>query len=537
MSSTTHVAKEINVDRQRALGIYYTPSSVAKILASWAIQTPSDTVLEPSFGGCALLSSAIERLQELHAKNPESQFLGFDVDPEAFVHLKGLFAKRDLSSSFFKSDFLLSTPSSFKVTAVIANPPFVSYHRMDKAQREIVSDWREKNSPRFPLTASLWAYFLVHAMSFLKKDGRMAFVLPSAAVSSDYAKHVIKAVSEKFRRIRIFQVQQQFFSDSGADERAVIMLAEGFQSSQGSQPLYFSALDIEDLQSSIDQKNESSVSPKNFEEANLIVQKLKEAGLCIQLGEVGSVAIGEVIGDTKYLAKPLADWKLLGIARDHLKPLLTRTRQAKGLTLSDRDLLDPHFPYLFHPKTARAQAVAAYLEKYPLAKREANATFSKRMHWYLASYETTADAFIGSLCHDSPKIISNTGKLSCANGLYKITTIKKSWNALLVAASVSSIFRWSAECHSRPMGAGAMKLEPSDVRKLLLPSISEKLSTSGEQLLKSLDDKIRNGKLTEAIDIADQVLFLQTNILTTVELEIIKTSLAHLQQRRKKKVQ
>lgn len=95
---------------------------------------------------------------------------------------------------------------------------------MNGVQRDIVRAWRDRNSPSFPMTASLWAYFLVHVLSFLKPNGRIAFVLPSAATSADYAKPIIAALCERFARVAISRVNEQLFIQAGADERTVILL-------------------------------------------------------------------------------------------------------------------------------------------------------------------------------------------------------------------------------------------------------------------------------------------------------------------------
>src|SRR5229473_3431623 len=94
--------KSVNgvADRHPALDIYYTPNRVAEILARWAIRDENDTVLEPSFGGCALLEAAIARLLAVGCAEPGAQLSGFDVDPGAFAHLNTALAHRDGHANF-----------------------------------------------------------------------------------------------------------------------------------------------------------------------------------------------------------------------------------------------------------------------------------------------------------------------------------------------------------------------------------------------------------------------------------------------------
>lgn len=73
---------------KRTNGIYYTPAEVSKALSEWAIASPEDRVLDPSFGGCCFLVSSHDRLRFLGARNPSAALFGCDTDPAAFEALR-----------------------------------------------------------------------------------------------------------------------------------------------------------------------------------------------------------------------------------------------------------------------------------------------------------------------------------------------------------------------------------------------------------------------------------------------------------------
>ena len=124
-------------ERRRALGIYYTPPEAAKILARWVIRSPNETVLEPSFGGCAMLSAAVSALRSLGNDRPSRQLYGYDIDGIAFEHLAQI-GIDNTEGHFKRQDFLRSNAGELRVDAVLANPPFVSYHRQNEAQADQV---------------------------------------------------------------------------------------------------------------------------------------------------------------------------------------------------------------------------------------------------------------------------------------------------------------------------------------------------------------------------------------------------------------
>jgi len=159
-----------------------------------------------------------------------------------------------------------------------------------------------------------------------------------------------------------------------------------------------------------------------------------------------------------------------------------------------------------------------------------NRTFAKRKPWYSVSYDRTASAFIGSMAHRSPKIAWNAAGVSCTNGLYKLFRKNgTSWRSLLPAASLTTVFKFSAEMQARVLGSGALKLEPSDVRKLLIPTLPPSLERAAAQVLVSrLDTLVRQGENESATRLADNLFYLSTGILNSSELNMIRNRLREL---------
>lgn len=531
-------------ERRRSLGIYYTPESAARLLATWAIRDPSDTLLEPSFGGCAILQAALWRLHQLGCNQPATQLLGFDVDPAAFTHLKQLLKDASHLGQFSQLDFLHSNHDKYRhVSTVIANPPFVSYHRMDARQRETILRWRSEHSPSFPKTASLWAYFLVHALSFLRRHGRLAFVLPNAIATSDYAKPLIDLVTRRFARVFLIHVNEQLFIQDGAEERTAILLAEDYQPVEGPPRAAseYKAVSLDELQQIV-----SSLSGQNMDHAQsrsdpaaaiqlLDELRLREA-LCA-FGDVVRVQIGEVVGDTAFFVKTADEWQQLDIKSDYLKPLVTRTRQVSGIKLSESDIAarDSRVPLLLQPPRRQIpKSILRYLETYKPAKRNSNVTFAKRDPWYAVSYDTTAKAFIGSMSHEAPRIVLNLGAASCGNGLYKLSPVKGvRWRGALAAAALSTATQLSAEIKTRTRGGGAMKLEPSDVRALVVPKHYRNLNANeARSLVDKVDALSRAGRKEDAIRLVDETLLLAPGVVTVAQLEALSLQLTELRDSR-----
>lgn len=539
-----HVAS--HTEKRRSLGIYYTPSRIAELLVRWAIRDHTDTVLEPSFGGCALLDAAISRLRSLGSAEPDRQLAGFDVDPEAFVHLTRILPHTAVRKRFIQCDFLSAKPGAGCgfMSAVVSNPPFVSYHRMNSEQRAAVSAWRDLYAPDFPMTASLWAYFLTHAISFLAPGGRIAFVLPASSITSDYSKPILDLLGRTFERVALLRLNEQLFVDLGAEERAVIMLGEGYSTSDPPRRVLNckTVRSITELASAVDEFRDGNQTlgglPTFDQGLQITLDTLRSQGNLCTIGDVATVRIGEVVGDTSFFVKTADEWEELGVGPAHLVPILTRTRQVSGIRMNPCDLTRSKsaVPLLLRSNGTRlTKHVAQYLAGYPDDVRAANCTFGKRDPWYRVSYDSGANAFIGSLSHYAPRVVLNTLKVSCANGLYKLTAAKGvyKWRDGFAAAALSTVTQLSAELLARARGAGALKLEPRDVTRLLLPTAYQHLdSEASGELVDRCDALLRSGKFKAARDLVDQMLVISNSILTRSQLHDLQVKLAIIRNER-----
>jgi hypothetical protein len=502
---------------------------------------PEDIVLEPSFGGCTILEAALNRLKYLGCTAPADGMIGFDVDQSAFLHLRQLLGRKSVGH-FSSKDFLSIDGSGFRVDTVIGNPPFVAYHRMDSNQRAAIRGWRAQHHPRFPMTASLWAYFVVHAMSFLKQNGRMAFVLPSAVTSSDYSQPIIRTLAERFAKLTLYKVNEQLFIQAGAEERTVILLADGYRIGESLDGVYTerSIGGIKELADALRESTLGKISVNSLAArsvvkppADSLLRRAISSGDLCEVGSVATIRIGEVTGDTDYFVKPLDSWQELGIGQRHLRPIVTRSRQFAGLGITAKEVsaLYSAIPRMLSPASTRIpKRLQNYLDGYSKKRRLLNKTFIKRNPWYAVSYDASATAFIASMSHESPRIVLNRAGVSCGNGLYKISS-KTAANSLdwLAVASLTSVFRLSAEMHARIRGSGALKLEPSDVARLLVPSptLMRQLSLPNK-LKRRLDELIRLKEFESATREADTAIFTASGLFSTSELQTIRDRLQDL---------
>lgn len=521
--------------RRRSLGIYYTPQHAAELLAEWAIRRADDTVLEPSFGGCALLTAAVSRLTELGSHAPAAQLLGYDIDPAAFVHLRVLLNAPESLANFTLSDFLKVSPGARVADVVLANPPFAAYRQMSTQQRESVRAWRVQYSGGFSMESALWLYFLAHSLQFLKEGGRIAFVLPRSYLASNYAAPVRIRLEHLFRSIRVVEVNERLFRSSGAQERTCLLLADDYSPLGRSFPaqsvhVACETLDHDYLWSDPDLLKTDQQAVRQAAQAS--IDRLNADGKLRPLGDFCRPLIGEVTGDVSFFVKPMSEWQALGIAPSDLTAII------HGSSGGQRVLIhadDPVAAYLLTPLSDDSPAIAGYLSKYPEEMRSRNRTFAKRKPWWRVSCSTDAVGFVPSLHNGYFRLMINDTEIACTNSVYRLSPVGHIADKFAIGlAAMTSIAQLSAELLSRKLGGGALKLEPSDVGQLKLPSSLLMLDASvAKEHLKDVDRLIRAGRLSDANVAADKMLLVDPGLMSAPECESLQLRLSDLRRMRR----
>lgn len=214
-------------ETRKRLGAFYTRPQAAEILAGLAIDRADEKVLDPACGSGTLLVSAYRRKMTAgkvrpHKKLVEEELTGIDIMPFA-AHLAALnltmqspmevtnrtrigignslhLTRGDEISDVarwlrtFGGDVTsvdieepLTKGEVFKIepaNVVIMNPPFTRKERLTSGMKGIqFSVFGEQN---------YWAYFIALADSLLRKNGKIATVLPRDFFRGEYSRAVRK---------------------------------------------------------------------------------------------------------------------------------------------------------------------------------------------------------------------------------------------------------------------------------------------------------------------------------------------------------
>lgn len=241
----------VDPEYRHLLGQHYTREDVVDILVTYAIRNPGDIALDPASGGGSFVRSVYARKHELGESHESALATTWATEITAFaaelttvtlatantnepaayprVLLRDFFEVRPGLTTELEVPGVpgkLKVPQSFD--AVVGNPPYISYRRQtNQAQvlNALAAAPREIRLPRFSGKSDEYAWFLVHATSFLKQGGRLGFIVSSAVLFADYGIPLIRFLARHYRICGVIDsMVERWFID--ADTNTVLLLLE-----------------------------------------------------------------------------------------------------------------------------------------------------------------------------------------------------------------------------------------------------------------------------------------------------------------------
>jgi hypothetical protein len=175
------------------------------------------------------------------------------------------------------------------------------------------------------------------------------------------------------------------------------------------------------------------------------------------------------------------------------------------------------------------------LDTYPIADIAKNKTMDKRQDWQVPQLGSVPDAFFQYMGKYGPRMVLNDGTHYCTNTIHRIffkKRLSQSKRRAICLSLHSSYSQLSAEFEGRQYGSGVLKLEPSEVGRLLFAyndSLVKALSNAWLQLTKEATE---NGweKVVPKIDV-----IVESNCLglaKVLPVEKVRALLSTVRQRR-----
>ena len=516
---------------RKSRGAFFTPPAIADYLASWAVEDdPKARILDPTCGESVFLQAAARELMAVGAdkRHLNHQIFGVDTERESIARSERVFAGDGLSATLMVDDFFeVPAPNQIGcplpgMDAIIGNPPYIRFQKHAGIDRKKSRAAALAQGVRLSGLASSWAALLVHACSFLKKDGRLAMVLPAELLTVGYAEPVRRWLRQRFAAVHLVMFERLQFED--ATERVILVIARGSGGCNA-----FSLLPVEDAS---DLPSLKLFGPSHFTVAPAEAGKWSDLLLsteqrqifkrvrdqhCVSLGTYGSLELGSVTGANSFFTLSEEERSSYGFSEKQLvriSPPGTKHLTGFSFTKRDWDRLreEGESVWMLRPaKMDRSQALRNYLEIGEEAGVPDAYKCRIREPWWRPPAVTPPDLFFTYMSHRYPRLVRNTARVSFLNsmhGLRLASGVPQEMAAALPLLCVNSVTMLGAEIYGRSYGGGVLKMEPREATALPVPS-KNSLRAAYQDLKgdrRRLEASLRQGNWTDVVDRVDDVL-------------------------------
>jgi adenine-specific DNA-methyltransferase len=485
-------------------GSYYTPIELANFLVGLSIKSENEKILDPSFGDGALLLAAYERLKKVGSSNPYSQLYGFEIHEPCKKFIKNKFSSTLNFKNLKVHDFLtVSVVPSKKFSLIIMNPPFIRHHKLHKNLKKIkpVEKWGIKQSR----TSDIWAFFILHSLDFLEKNGSLAAILPWSFIQADYAKSVHEVLMQNFESIEIIVLGRRFFNQ--AQERVLIFHGKNFGTSNKHFSLGYS-YEIPKTMNflrRIDNKRIQGLPWNSLSSygSEKVLKNLKKKIPIKTLEDFADIRIGSVTGANSFFIVDRTYAQENKLSKSILKPIITNSREFKTLSINSTKKWEKFL--LIIPESMKIEGkLSRYIQDGEKQGLDTRYHTKKRDVWYSIPPPKKPDAFLQYMTKGVPYIILNQSRILSTNSVHQIFFNKKidlntkKWIQLSMFTSFSQL---SVELLGKTYGGGVLKIEPAAAKKILV------YDGQGEKFPESIEKEIipllAQGKREEIVDLVD----------------------------------
>lgn len=502
-------------------GGYYTSAEVAAWLCSWAIQSKTDRVLEPSCGDGAFLRAAVHRYIELGARKSSisNRLVAVEVN-----EVEAELARTSLSEIVGEnggtivetSDFFawMSTNNHHAFDAVVGNPPFIRYQTFPEPHRSRAMELMVEKGLKPNRLTNIWVPFVVAAVASLRVGGRMALVLPAELLQVTYAAQLRAFLTDKFERIDIIACNELFFQK--AEQEVVLLLANGARSDRAEALACDVALTAAETVTEIITcpvaETLARAEPKTIlhdsekwlkyflsQREITFMREVRESKITVPLSTHASVDVGVVTGKNEFFvltSKQVDDLGLHGLTT----PLISRSMHLKGAKVDRDDWIAMSASgdrvHLLDLKPFRGKKLSAALKRY-IEEGEAldfhtGYKCSIRKPWYEVPSVWIPDGFLFRQIYDFPRVVLNQAQATSTDTIHRLSAENPE---RVIANTYTWLTAASAEIEGRSYGGGILELEPTEAERILLPA-----TLNSAIPLSECDRLTREGKLKVVLE-------------------------------------
>lgn len=499
-------------------GSFYTPSAIADWMVEHALkfkpENKSPVFLEPSVGDGVFVSALHKRL-------------GKKIKIDA-VELTNTAAEKVMQNypgvSLAHKDFL-EWEAKTTYDYIFGNPPYIVKKKLTTKQAELCKNIHIGAGLEAREVANIWTSFVVKCSKMLKKQGTLAFVLPTELLQVNYSEEIRELLLAEFGRVEIISFRKLAFADIEQD--TVLLFATN--ASNADAGFYFA--EVEDVKCLAEKQIvfEQRVVRKGQKWSLLALSQddldfLEEIKNRLPIvADLCDSSAGIVTAANDFFILSQADVKKNCLEK-FVKPIIQKGHFVNGsseLTLEDyQNLLTNNIPcQLLDLKGIEEKKFNKGLLSYLKLGEERNLhqryKCKLRDRWFDVPSVWKSEGFFFKRSHLYPKLLVNDANVYVTDSAYRIRMKgNKSINSF-VSCFYTSLTMLFAELQGRYYGGGVLELTPNEFKRLPVVDVE---FDDGEY--HRFSERFRSkSSIEELLASNDEVILNKTNLLTKTDMD------------------
>lgn len=473
------------VSANKLRGGYYSPDGLVDLCFDRINELVEDDhslrILEPSAGDGAFIRGAARHRQ---INNRVRSFDAVELIAEEAAACRSEMTRLEIEGEVHnESAIRWATTTSAVYDAAVGNPPFVRFQFVPAGDKAAIPVLEERIGTSFRGVSNLWLPLLLGSLNRLSLGGAFAFIIPSECLTGISAGVFRQWLVASTNRLRIDLFPPGSFPN--VLQEVVVLSGTRCATREGSTECEIREHAASGYVSEVVHQIGPSALPWTryllSRSALAALDEASELGVVTPLSNVAKFEVASVTGANDFFsidAATVADYSL----RQWSTPLLPRLRYAPGLRYTAQDHSDATSSgaktHLLDFSGERADPTVAqgplsYIESGE--ERGLHERYKCRIRdpWYRVPFIRRGDLMMSKRSHSHPKVVVDDAGVVTTDTIYRGTMTPDFAGRKydLAAAFHNSLTLLSAEVEGRSFGGGVLELVPSEVARLLVPTI------------------------------------------------------------------
>ncbi|MCX5632393.1 MAG: N-6 DNA methylase [Phycisphaerae bacterium] len=477
-----------SIEHRKKFAQFFTPYPIAELMTKWLLGNRElENVLEPAFGLGVFARALLNQ-------KPDINITGFEIDRNIFEKAQSIFSDAE-KIQLHPQDYMHNDWGN-KYDGIICNPPYFKFHDYDN--KRTLKEIEKRTSCKLNGFTNLYALFLLKSLSQLKRNGRIAYIVPSEFLNSDYGKQVkFYLIKSRFlRHIIIIDFEKNVFED--ALTTASILL---FANDDNQKGVYFTNItnlkNIGQIEKIIvEYPNVPGEGFVSFENLNPEIKwrvyyqpqnSIKYKHL-VPFANYGKVVRGIATGANEYFTFNSSKAEKFNIDRKYLLPCISKAVNIKSSFFTEKDfekLQNRDKPvFLFNATSLIDTSVEQYIQKGIDEGIHEKYLTSHRNPWYLLENRPPAPIWVSVFNRNGLKFIRNEANIRNLTTFHCIylDMFSAPKTDLLFAYLLTDVSKEIFEDNRREYGNGLQKFEPNDINKAKMLDLNRIDNTSVDKI-------------------------------------------------------